>query len=831
MTRQPYTYKEPTSVPRGAVRPSQSHRETVDTTRRWADGQPKQIREVPRLPAAGQESQDREYETGNQKDKRQAMRTLSSTASEKECQTGFSETVSSLIKAGIDATIAEEALDHGAANIVIQQLLDTLEDVRGANEAMKAEMSRHVRARKALEEQLLQATRKRPASSPPPQYHDAQPQKRQREDSQRMQTSRLPYEDVVAPDGDKLTDRTDGKGHPEQGLMSGRVERHSGPSVASSQYRSKQLEPPYPLKRKKNYAALLGPIEYGLPPPKRAEPTRLLDRTQEDIDRHISPPADDGASGSESLEPELTEPDESQHDKTAREGRNKKKARKKANLNAQAAEKAEIKAMSRPGRVPDIIGVKRINDELERDNSFLNMLSPTVYVARNNVVFAGKSAVAAATYEMTHAEAYSERVMKGQLYRKAPRGFPMNPYELKRMVRFVNDKYERMEERIEAAILLIEFHSMSRVFAPECRDRTMEAILDDEVYSNVITLPLPREDEQWRFKAMPCSRDLFPYKEDHATHGAGIPHPAPDQGFNIDAWARYILLHGRPGGPNSFVGVAMDFAYRVDRRCVFGSLLVRHLGPISTQGRTIFVRHFASIVARPGLYRERVASWNRDNPSKPFVPHSASGAITLERLNVHFSVVANMTEEDVIQVLIKNRIPVEWVDHAYPYGVQYIRHHLMTNGEHRQLMTEINAQRAVRLNDHGEPGEIEAWGGWFWPTVADLSRLQELMMLERQKDFYSLTHPGWLKVGERAVTYGLPCPSGAVTPLMAASTDDDVALADMPFFEPDMDQPMIEAAKTTNTAGISSPTWDDMVNAEIGALSEGIDFEDDTYSA
>ena len=31
--------------------------------------------------------------------------------------------------------------------------------------------------------------------------------------------------------------------------------------------------------------------------------------------------------------------------------------------------------------------------------------------------------------------------------------------------------------------------------------------------------------------------------------------------------------------------------------------------------------------------------------------------------------IANLGTQDIINVLIDNRVPAEWVDHAYPYGV------------------------------------------------------------------------------------------------------------------------------------------------------------------
>jgi len=58
----------------------------------------------------------------------------------------------------------------------------------------------------------------------------------------------------------------------------------------------------------------------------------------------------------------------------------------------------------------------------------------------------------------------------------------------------------------------------------------------------------------------------------------GLPNLGADSVLNIDEMARYVALYGRPG-PNFYTGVVVDYAYRVNRRSVFGYGLTRALGP------------------------------------------------------------------------------------------------------------------------------------------------------------------------------------------------------------------------------------------------------------
>ncbi|KAG5348990.1 hypothetical protein C0989_006672 [Termitomyces sp. Mn162] len=90
-------------------------------------------------------------------------------------------------------------------------------------------------------------------------------------------------------------------------------------------------------------------------------------------------------------------------------------------------------------------------------------------------------------------------------------------------------------------------------------------------------------------------------------------------------------------------------------------------------------------MAHPGLYREAVAAYAVANPTQPFVAQFGAN-LEIQQLHVPDNQVQNFTDNDMICVLIHNRIPPDWVDHAYTYG--------------------------MRLAVYGTPPAIPNWDGW-----------------------------------------------------------------------------------------------------------------------
>ena len=65
--------------------------------------------------------------------------------------------------------------------------------------------------------------------------------------------------------------------------------------------------------------------------------------------------------------------------------------------------------------------------------------------------------------------------------------------------------------------------------------------------------------------------------------------PGPDHLFSLVPWAQYIAHYGRPGLPNHFIGVVMDFALNVFYPSIFWYLLGRNLSPADTHAQHTFM--------------------------------------------------------------------------------------------------------------------------------------------------------------------------------------------------------------------------------------------------
>ncbi|KAF8870159.1 hypothetical protein BD779DRAFT_1479151 [Infundibulicybe gibba] len=184
-------------------------------------------------------------------------------------------------------------------------------------------------------------------------------------------------------------------------------------------------------------------------------------------------------------------------------------------------------------------------------------------------------------------------------------------------------------------------------------------------------------------------------KDNNGRTKAGLSQPVDEQALNVDVWAQFILHHWRPGGDNPISGTAMNRAYHVNRRSIFGYLLARALAPRVPGGsrtvpKTHFVRQYALLVARPQAYCEFITQWEHET-GEEFIPVKTKPSnIVLKRIPAE-QCSANTTQDDVARLLIENKIPPTWIDHAYTFGLYYIDHHLridsMINNIYMKQMT------------------------------------------------------------------------------------------------------------------------------------------------
>lgn len=367
----------------------------------------------------------------------------------------------------------------------------------------------------------------------------------------------------------------------------------------------------------------------------------------------------------------------------------------------------------------------------ERDNAFRHMLDRGIYASRyDNRVYAGRSAYQAANIEE------NKKTSCGQpkdhaVYHRVPYGMPMTGTEVNRLISLIYDHRVRPAQRGEAFMLLREFREVASRVIPEYRDRAMQQVLDRTSFdpnsppkidlTHTQMYRVPRFGVETSRMRMPDATNVL----------------------HVDVMGLYILLHGRPGR-NFFSGVVIDHAFRVNRRSVFGYGLGRLITPGGREPH--FRRLFACLLALPRMYREAVVEYNRHHPGTPFIEQPGP-TYNIRRPLLNPGVAANTTMQDVIDVLIDNRIPPSWIDHGYTHGLNFINHNI-TNPTYRGLFDTIDNERHARLRAYGTPPAIHGWDGWRYPSNQDIARLHTIIDGENRavdEDFRN--ERGWAVVG------------------------------------------------------------------------------------
>ncbi|KAF9455617.1 hypothetical protein BDZ94DRAFT_1316031 [Collybia nuda] len=408
--------------------------------------------------------------------------------------------------------------------------------------------------------------------------------------------------------------------------------------------------------------------------------------------------------------------------------RNEKRAKRCTEI-----EKREVDRLDRlPGPIPDAIRVIYRGNQTEQDNSFAGALSSSVYHSPcSNIVFAGDMAVAAATYELNN---------------------PQRTYAplsgIKKLFSLVRNTYNHFEDRLEGYLIIEEFYRVSRAFVDTQRDQAMELVANNPSF-HPHELPPMADENPHLLPTQPVPRDTSFRTAGKTSQkkGMGLSAPLAADTFNILEWARYIAIYHRPGNGKPIHGIAMNRAFHVELRSVFGYLLMKSMCPITPQARTAWTRQVACVVARPQAYREAVTVWESQHPEEQFSEVNPT-SITLRRTDLTDVTAANALVETVFETMIRNHIPPSWVDHAYVWGMTYVNQ-LRAAGSLNDIplnVTEVDRQR--RLAIHGVPPPIDQWDGWYYPTAHDLTRIHAFLKMEENKNVMSLNHSDWLWIGE-----------------------------------------------------------------------------------
>ncbi|KAG6886748.1 hypothetical protein C0992_002558 [Termitomyces sp. T32_za158] len=295
--------------------------------------------------------------------------------------------------------------------------------------------------------------------------------------------------------------------------------------------------------------------------------------------------------------------------------RNKKKAACSEHEAARQKKVDRDREEQATGRIPESLGVFADGMAIERSNWFYGgaLDSHFYYSCLTNTVFVSDEAIAAKIAKEDRGKRYHHTLI--ELSKVVPRGFPMNPQQLRKLRALAQTHRKSMTVHIQVYYLMRKFQRISRNHLPAIRDRTMALVCTPE-YDHIMP---PLDLSSWH---MPPPDGYFQWKDRLGQPFftlAGFDFEGVRHTFDLDRLAQNLLYFSRPGMQNSVLGIAMDNAYRIHWRTMLGHALTCGLAPAG-QARGRFARLFTLILARPGLYREAIADYNAAMPS---TPHSA----------------------------------------------------------------------------------------------------------------------------------------------------------------------------------------------------------------
>ncbi|KAG6875739.1 hypothetical protein C0992_002592 [Termitomyces sp. T32_za158] len=285
---------------------------------------------------------------------------------------------------------------------------------------------------------------------------------------------------------------------------------------------------------------------------------------------------DDSDYGQLSLEVEEEEEEgEMPAQRFQRVQQNKKLAKKKANRAQAAAALAHRAQNDFSGCIPDRLGVKIWGPlDVERLNScFRGALGPSFYYSyRTNTVFVGANANCAAAFEF--GSGHVADTPQTMVYKFTRRGFPCTPYELERLYKYCANLHVPHRDCIAAFMLLIEMQLFVQHLDTALQDRTMRLLLDDPMYQDLPN-PITRPEDMAFVERLHIPARFLRTKDDGTMALHVMRAPDPKKPFDLEQIVQYALIYGRPGLENTWQGIAVDFAYRMHWRTLFGFALNR----------------------------------------------------------------------------------------------------------------------------------------------------------------------------------------------------------------------------------------------------------------
>src|SRR6202789_1140776 len=374
----------------------------------------------------------------------------------------LNELLHRLDQADVDPTLADFMERDEIAQVVVRQLLDTIDGLR-------SEVDRERRARRDAETHLVLHTHKRPLTSPTRNVVDEDRRLPKRARNTDEDDSRAPRPEDKT-EGEKLppVDQPGTTAAPEETPIT-----LVAPEATSmmEEVETTATKGPKRKPRKGEGQAIL-PITYSLPGGLPVAPTALINPSPDfvPLNETMLPSTTGPGAEDDTWDPIEGESKQQIQQRLAHNAKVKKKMAKKEKEIEEALQKRHHYNESKPGRIPNGMGIIMVGQTPERNNAFHGMLSRNFYYsARTNMVFSGQTAVHAARYKLDSTRSYFPDPHR-RLYTVAPRGLPMNPREVRQLVVLVTATHHARIDRVEGFRLLSELRRLAHVSTSERRD-------------------------------------------------------------------------------------------------------------------------------------------------------------------------------------------------------------------------------------------------------------------------------------------------------------------------------------------------------------------------
>ncbi|KAG6870797.1 hypothetical protein C0995_010576 [Termitomyces sp. Mi166 len=166
----------------------------------------------------------------------------------------------------------------------------------------------------------------------------------------------------------------------------------------------------------------------------------------------------------------------------------------------------------------------------------------------------------------------------------------------------------------------------------------------------------------------------------------------------------------KPGMENTWQEITFNYAFRMHWQTLFGFALCWALCANSAAKSSV-VRRLALVMAQPGMYHEAVASYNAAFPERPLVAQYGSH-LNILQVHVPDDQAHNFSDDNTLCVLLHNRILLDWVDHAYTYGMVYLEQQFHNPTMSMDIFKDVDNKHIEHVSCYGTPPAIPQWDGW-----------------------------------------------------------------------------------------------------------------------